>query len=212
MSSIRSASSRTNWVICLRSMKPCSMRSRSLPGVATRICTPARRASVWAFCDTPPKITVCLMPACLPYAVKLSPIWIASSRVGVSMSALMPRGPRPDARSSCSNCIMGMANAAVFPVPVWAQPRRSFFSSMMGMARSWIGVGVTYPSDFSALITGAIRRKSSNDMYVVLLCGKPAETVRRLKQRDTIEYRATLHGRRFLSINICTARFLSGTL
>ena len=82
------------------------------------------------------------MPVCLPYAVKLSPIWIASSRVGVNIRALMVRGAPAAGRSSCNNCSMGMANAAVFPVPVWAQPSRSFFARMMGMARSCIGVGV----------------------------------------------------------------------
>ncbi len=38
-----------------------------------------------------------------------------------------------------------MANAAVFPVPVCAQPIISDPESIIGMACCWIGVGVEYP-------------------------------------------------------------------
>jgi len=43
-----------------------------------------------------------------------------------------------------------MAKAAVLPVPVWAQPSRSFFWRIIGIACSCIGVGLVYPSVFKA--------------------------------------------------------------
>ena len=39
-------------------------------------------------------------------------------------------------------CRIGRTNAAVLPVPVWAQPRTSRPSSTCGMQRCWTGVGV----------------------------------------------------------------------
>ena len=36
---------------------------------------------------------------------------------------------------------MGMAKAAVLPVPVWAQPMRSRPKSTGGMAWAWMGEG-----------------------------------------------------------------------
>ena len=41
--------------------------------------------------------------------------------------------------------MMGMANAAVFPVPVCAQPNISFPTNSAGIAFACIGVGLTYP-------------------------------------------------------------------
>src|SRR3569833_2379954 len=59
-----------------------------------------------------------------------------------------------------------MANAAVFPVPVCAQPSKSRFFSTIGMACCCMGVGVVYPSVFKALRMGSIKFKFSNDMYI----------------------------------------------
>jgi hypothetical protein len=39
---------------------------------------------------------------------------------------------------------MGSAKAAVLPVPVWADPSRSFPWSTSGIAFSWMGVGIVY--------------------------------------------------------------------
>ena len=61
-----------------------------------------------------------------------------------------------------------MAKAAVLPVPVWAQPKRSLPLSKTGIAFSWIGVGSVYPSAFRARRMGSIRFKSSNDIVIVL--------------------------------------------
>ena len=122
MSNIRSASSKTKNSSAFRLMKPWLTRSCSRPGVATSICTPRLSSSVCGFCPTPPKMTACLNPVYLPYALKHSPICMASSRVGVRMSALILL------RLSVlySFCKIGMENAAVLPVPGWAHPNKSF--------------------------------------------------------------------------------------
>ena len=69
----------------------------------------------------------------------LSPIWMASSRVGVRINARMGRSG-PDLASR--RCKMGVAKAQVLPVPVWAQPSTSRPARAGGMAFSWIGDGL----------------------------------------------------------------------
>ena len=71
------------------------------------------------------------------YVVMASQTWSASSRVGARTIAwvLLFLGS--------IFCRIGSANAAVLPVPVWARPTTSLPSSMVGMARAWIGVGVS---------------------------------------------------------------------
>ncbi|GBL35907.1 ATP-dependent RNA helicase RhlE [Filimonas sp.] len=50
----------------LSEIKPCPMRSSSLPGVATRMSTPFLKASTWDCCPTPPKMTVQFKEVYLP--------------------------------------------------------------------------------------------------------------------------------------------------
>ena len=38
---------------------------------------------------------------------------------------------------------IGMANAAVFPVPVWARPTTSEPANRAGMVAAWMGEGVS---------------------------------------------------------------------
>ena len=95
MSSIRSASSRTNVSTVRSCTSPCDIRSRRRPGVATRMSIPRRRACDCGPWLTPPKTMACLRAVCLPYAPKLSAIWEASSRVGVSTRTRMGRRPVP---------------------------------------------------------------------------------------------------------------------
>ncbi len=71
-----------------------------------------------------------------PYARVLFMTCSASSRVGVNTSARsVPGGP------DSNRCKMGSMKAAVFPVPVCADPIRSRPSSAMGIASCWTGVG-----------------------------------------------------------------------
>ena len=64
--------------------------------------------------------------------------------------------------------MMGMANAAVFPVPVCALPSTSFLFRIRGMAFPCTGVGMLYSSFLSAFNTGSIILRSSN---VILIYG-----------------------------------------
>ena len=71
---------------------------------------------------------------------------MASSRVGVSIKVRIGLGPF-FCKGFCDNrCKMGIAKAAVLPVPVWAQPCKSLPFINIGIAFSWIGVGLMYPS------------------------------------------------------------------
>jgi hypothetical protein len=73
--------------------------------------------------------------------LKLSAIWVASSRVGDSTSTRQ-RAARRRRRFSARRCRIGRAKAAVLPVPVWAMPSRSLPAITPGIACAWIGVGV----------------------------------------------------------------------
>ena len=63
---------------------------------------------------------------------------------------------------------MGMANAAVFPVPFCALPSTSFLFRIRGIAFPCTGVGMLYSSFLSAFNTGSIILRSSN---VILISG-----------------------------------------
>ena len=58
--------------------------------------------------------------------------------------------------------INGTKKAAVFPVPVWAQPNTSFPSRIGGIACTWIGVGTEYPFVCKARNIGSIKFNFSN--------------------------------------------------
>ena len=142
MSSMRSASSSTNTSSDLRLTSPCPDRSSSRPGVATRMSMPARSACFCASMPTPPKITKFRSGSCLPYTLKLSPIWAASSRVGVRIRQRIGRPWRAGAGMlAARRCRIGSANAAVLPVPVCARPSKSRPARTNGIALAWIGVG-----------------------------------------------------------------------
>ena len=94
MSSMRSASSSTRIETWSSLIWRWVQRSSRRPGVATRISMPALSAFTWWCWLTPPKITVDFSGSLRPYAVKRSPIWRASSRVGARMSARGDPGTR----------------------------------------------------------------------------------------------------------------------
>ena len=117
MSSILSASSSTNISTSLIFKYPWFIKSSNRPGVAMTTSTPFFNAVTCGPCPTPPKITVQFKPVCLPYALKLSPICMASSLVGVTIKLLI------FFLLSCvllltNNCKIGSVKAAVLPVPV----------------------------------------------------------------------------------------------
>ena len=59
-------------------------------------------------------------------------------------------------------CRIGMANAAVLPVPVCAMPKMSFPRRTTGIACSWMGVGSLYPFSQTALDMGSAMFSSLN--------------------------------------------------
>ncbi len=69
---------------------------------------------------------------------------MASSRVGARTRAWTSRSAGSIIASS------GRPNAAVFPVPVWATPTTSRWSSSGGIAAAWMGVGSTKPMPVTA--------------------------------------------------------------
>ena len=101
----------------------------SLPGVATIMSTPARKACSCGDIPTPPYTAAAVIGVCTAISFSASRIWAASSRVGVTTRArVFPRG------RSMSLCRIGRRNANVFPLPVIAQARTSRPSSAGGIA------------------------------------------------------------------------------
>src|SRR3989442_2846203 len=93
---------------------------------------------------------------------------------------------------------MGMANAAVFPVPVCAWAKRSRPAWRIGMARVWTGVGAMKPSssmarEMSGWIASSPKRAVGGarvNVSPVLIYMLTAETlaVNELFQRKTIQF------------------------
>mmetsp|Transcript_16119 Transcript_16119/g.37252 ORF Transcript_16119/g.37252 Transcript_16119/m.37252 type:complete len:232 (-) Transcript_16119:148-843(-) len=117
-SSSLSASSKTRKLTLLSaSLTPCELLtwSASLPGVAMTTWGRRQRLCACTIMSIPPTTTYSLSCMEAPRAANWSRIWKASSLVGVSTRAYTPKG------SLESDCRMGSANAAVFPLPVWAE-------------------------------------------------------------------------------------------
>src|SRR4051794_6687361 len=89
------------------------------------------------------------MPLVLPYARSACVTWMHSSRVGVSTIAWT------SSSSGSTDSRSGSPNAAVLPVPVCACPITSRPSSSGGIACSWIGLGVSYPTSLRACRRGS---------------------------------------------------------
>ncbi len=156
ISSIQSASSSTKCSRFPSFTCPWPIRSSSLPGVAISISVPWRSLDTCGPWLTPPNITVCFRNVCLPYSANDSDICIASSLVGLRISALSCLFAR-FSRGLCRSCsIIGIANAAVFPVPVCAIPRMSLPDSSTGIALLCIAVGSLYSFSLSDLIRGSL--------------------------------------------------------
>src|SRR5574344_1402182 len=87
MSSMRSASSRTNICIASRKTTPCVIRSIRRPGVAITSSAPCWMALTCGNWDTPPKTTANGVPVYFEYVASFCAVCAASSRVGERMSA-----------------------------------------------------------------------------------------------------------------------------
>ena len=60
----------------------------------------------------------------------------------------------------------GMANAPVLPVPVWAQPIRSWPSRIGPIAWAWMGVGVAQPAAAIASSMTGVSFRSVNERTI----------------------------------------------
>src|SRR5438270_12148121 len=99
---------------------------------------------------------------------------------------------------------MGMAKAAVLPVPVWAWAKRSRPACRTGMARVWTGVGAMKPSssmarEMSGWITSSPKRAVGGarvNVSPVLIYMLTAEmlAVNELFQRKAIQFGDDLLG------------------
>ena len=116
------------------------MRSSTRPTVPTTTCPPWRSCACWVRIGAPPNTATGSMPLRAPYARRAWVTWMHSSRVGVSTSACT------SSSVGSTDSINGSPKAAVLPVPVWAWPITSRPSISGGIACSWIGLGVSYPT------------------------------------------------------------------
>ena len=164
ISSIRSASSSTKYFTWSRLRNPWLIKSSKRPGVATRISIPFCNIVTCGRWFTPPNITPWRTGVYLAYSSKHSLICKASSRVGVRIKALTPLR-FVIIGSACKSWMIGIANEAVFPVPVCAHPNISFRDKATGIACCWIGVGLLYPFSSIAFKIGWIIFNSLNVIY-----------------------------------------------
>src|SRR5438552_8314897 len=133
-----------------------------------------------------------------PIAPNSRVTWSASSRVGTTTRAC----GLFNAASTFSR--MGIAKAAVLPVPVCALAKRSRPACRTGMARVWTGVGAMNPSssmarEMSGWIASSPKRAVGSarvNISPVLIYMLTAETlaVNELFQRKTIQFGDDLFG------------------
>ncbi len=135
MSTIRSTSSRTTFWKCPRFSSRWPMRSLSLPGVPTTKLGRFLSSYICRLIFIPPTVVTMLRPVPFAKILNSSPIWVASSLVGTTISTFW-------FLSFCTLSINEIKKAPVLPVPVLAIPITSFPASISGIAFSWIGVGV----------------------------------------------------------------------
>ncbi len=128
ISSISSASSRTNSRTSLSLRVLRLMWSIILPGVPTTIGAPVFRAFICLSIECPPTTARALRFMYFPIRLMSSVTCSASSLVGAKIIAWGKR------KLGSTACRIGIAKAAVFPVPVCACPIRSCPESKPGIA------------------------------------------------------------------------------
>ncbi len=172
MSSMRSASSSTSVRTRVRSTIPRSLRSMRRPGVATSRSQPWVSALTCLSKRAPPMTTTARRPHASHTTEATRSICCASSRVGVMTSARgavtaepLGLGSFPPIRSWRT----GSVNAAVLPVPVWAEATRSRPLRTNGMACCCTGVGVSKPSLVTPASICSFRPSSPNVVSMVYM-------------------------------------------
>ncbi len=92
--------------------------------------------------EVPPQTTFIRRPTTSPYGWSASATCMASSRVGVRMTA---RGLCFSVRPPASVARVGRPKERVLPEPVRPRPRMSLPARASGMVAAWIGKGVVTP-------------------------------------------------------------------
>ena len=169
MSSMRSASSSTRVSTCERLTWLCSIRSSRRPGVATSMSQPRSSSAICLSNLVPPTTMVARWPVWAHTTLATLSICCASSRVGVTTRAKGPRRlfvARSVPSSPAMRCSVGSVNAAVLPVPVWAEATTSRPSSTRGMAPAWTGVGSVKPSASTPASICSLRPSLPNSLSI----------------------------------------------
>ena len=140
ISSIRSTSSSTKYLIKSGSINFLLIKSIARPGVHTATCIPSSISFFWKRILLPPYAASALIRANLPRLKNSSCVCWASSRVGTKIIAWI------FFKSGSKTFNNGKVNAAVLPVPVWDCPTTSFPLAKANTVCSWIGVVFSYPN------------------------------------------------------------------
>mmetsp|Transcript_25316 Transcript_25316/g.63323 ORF Transcript_25316/g.63323 Transcript_25316/m.63323 type:complete len:284 (-) Transcript_25316:116-967(-) len=147
MSSMRSASSSTRYVVLRRLRWPSVTRSMRRPGVPTTTLGSSRSSRICPDRDAPPKTTVARTRAGRENLANSAWICIASSRVGASTTTAGPRASPRLAGAAGGGCALtwtraGRRKPSVLPLPVSAMPTTSRPFSRHGHAMLWTALGV----------------------------------------------------------------------
>lgn len=135
MSNILSASSKTNVFIFSKTILPCWICFKTLPGVATTICAPWLKDKTWGLNGVPPhKVRTFTLWICLESFLNSWAIWFANSLVGAKIKDWT-------LNSLIFNLFtIGIQNATVFPEPVFACAIKSLLFKLKGKLCCWIVV------------------------------------------------------------------------
>ena len=125
-----SASSITNVGHSERSATPLLARSRTLPGVPTRIWTASFSRIMSSIKPVPPVVTITLIPRCFPKVLQTCDVWSASSLVGTRIRACVL------VLLGLMRSKVGITKAAVFPVPFLARAKISLPVRATGIVSS----------------------------------------------------------------------------
>ena len=162
MSSIRSVSSKTTKLVWFSFKDFLSKWSLILPGVPTIILGLFFNCFNWRVICSPPIKHAVLIWFKSDNKFEITSITcLASSLVGVKTNAV-------DWSEVSNDSINGILNAAVFPVPVCAEPSISLPSIASGIALACIGVGSLKSIFFSALLRPWDRLKPSK-LFIYLI-------------------------------------------
>ncbi len=163
ISSILSASSRTNILMSARFRALRSIMSLTLPGVPVTISVPFSNLEIWPSMDAPPYMATTSCPEYLAILPISSETWLASSLVGVSIIAL---GILPPA-SILPRIIE--PKAPVLPVPVCAWANMSIPSMPAGIDSLCMGVGLSQPISAIAFATSSLTPISMKSLIMINL-------------------------------------------